>query len=976
MYQSKLGKAMCLTALSASLAIIPMISVAAEEKELEEVVVTGSFIKGTPEDAALPVDVITRNDLEDVGSPSVMEMVRNLSVTNGNIGETNQFDTRGGQGNEGVSTANLRGLGSARTLVLLNGKRHVSTESIGVDISAIPSMAIGRVEILKDGAAALYGSDAIAGVMNFITRDNFEGLEIRGSHQNIQDSDGDNSIGFIFGHRSDNIHFAISAEYDERDELGIKERSWALRSQPENPQGGWSGIGNPGRILPTIGGTIIGAGGPDPQCELLGGAIVGPACQFQFTYFDNLIEEQETTKIFGELNIDINDSLTFHVEALYADMDMPSWKTSPAYPPQSLFGPDRIVAPTHPGLIDLKAQNPTLFPDIDLTAAGFGVIPGAAQGAYTLTRMSGVAGAPGGVSGQGSRATETTRVAGGFVGEFSNGIGFDVSLSWSERDRDTIGPDMFIERMAFALDGYGGPNCDQVTAVAAGTAGTGGCEYYNPFSNAIQRSAVTGALNPQYNPAVANSADLINWMTAEASSNAVNTLTVFEAIFNGETSWELDGGNVGWAAGFQTRGEEYDFTLADVSNRALNPCPFVNPASVTLGHTTSLTCDASGAGLLAFLAASDEESTDRTIYATFAEFALPVSDTIDVQLAFRYEDYGDDDGGDTFDPKLAVSWSVSDEIKFRGSISTTFRGPPGSFLGGTGTSLQFLAPASAFKAVDTSGNPNLEAETAVAANFGVVLTADNFYGSLDYWSFDFKDPFQTESASQLIDAYTAFDCADGGANSGTGGTTLSAQCADLRPRFTPNGTAPGGIQRIARNIVNGADQQTSGLDFSAQYSFFDVANGDLTVGTEGTYVFEFESKDFTSINGTLLAPGGDFAGQLNDTNPTLPKPKLQAQVFAKWGNEQHRLNYAMRYVSSYEDSAPAIPALSDIERHMTHDIHYINNMLQDWTFSLSVINVADEDPPLASTDLSYDGYTHNPFGRMIKLGVVYTPDWF
>jgi iron complex outermembrane receptor protein len=218
MNQSKLGKAMRLTALSAGLAIIPMTSFAAEQ-EIEEVVVTGSFIKGTPEDAALPVDVISRSDLEDVGSPSVMEMVRNLSVTNGNIGETNLFDTGDGQCNEGVSTANLRGLGSARTLVLINGKRHVSTESIGLDISAIPSKALGRVEILKDG------SDAIADVMNFITRDNFEGLEIRGSHQNIQDSEGDNSIGFIFGHRTDNVHFAVSAEYDERGELNIKELS-------------------------------------------------------------------------------------------------------------------------------------------------------------------------------------------------------------------------------------------------------------------------------------------------------------------------------------------------------------------------------------------------------------------------------------------------------------------------------------------------------------------------------------------------------------------------------------------------------------------------------------------------------------------------------------------------------------------------------------------------------------------------------
>ena len=95
--------------------------------EMEEVVVTGSFIKGSPEDAALPVDVLSRSDLEDVGNPTIIEMIRNLGVTSGNLGETNQFDARGGQGNEGVSTVNLRGLGSSRTLVLINGKRQVST---------------------------------------------------------------------------------------------------------------------------------------------------------------------------------------------------------------------------------------------------------------------------------------------------------------------------------------------------------------------------------------------------------------------------------------------------------------------------------------------------------------------------------------------------------------------------------------------------------------------------------------------------------------------------------------------------------------------------------------------------------------------------------------------------------------------------------------------------------------------------------
>ena len=928
------------------------------EQAIEEVIVTGSYIKGSAEDADLPIDVISRADLEDQGNPSILEMVRNLSITSGNIGETNQFDTRGGQGNEGVTTVNLRGMGSARTLVLINGRRHVATESIGVDVSAMPSIAIGRVEVLKDGAAALYGSDAIAGVMNFITRDKFEGLEIRGSHQNYEGSDGDNSLGMIFGHSGENYHFAIAAEYETRDELPIKSRDWALLPFSVNPQSGISGIGNPGTAYaasgPLFPANLLSGAQPDPNCAALGGVLVG-SCRFQFTFFDNLIEETETTKLFGEFNIDVNDRLSFHAEALVSEVDLPSWKTSPAYPPQSLFGPDRYIAPNHPGLVDMIAQNP-----------GFLV---AGQGAFVISRMLGVAGRPGGLPEDGKRNTRTKRLAGGFDGEFSNGIGFNLSMSWSERDRRLDGSDMYIERMALAIDGLGGANCNTAT----GTPGVGGCEYYNPFSNAIQVSAVNGATNPQYNAAVANSDALIDYMTAQTFSRAINELLVFDAIFNGESGMALGGGNIGWAAGLQSRSENYDFSLADIVNRKINPCPFVDPASVTLGNVATLDCGVAGAGRLAFLANGDPTTTRRDIYAAFAEFALPVTSDLDVQVAFRYEDYGSGSGGSSFDPKASFSWAATDLIKFRGSASTTFRGPPGSFLGGTGTSLEYLAPASAFKAVDTQGNPNLGSESATTLNFGVILANDNFYSSIDYWSFDFSDPFQTESAAQLIGAYTANSCPDVAGAPGAGAGTPA--CVDLLARFTPTGTPAAGIQRIQRNIINGADQKTTGLDFTARYTFDDIAGGELTVGTEGTYVLEYTSADFLSIAGTKLANGGEFVGKLNRGDPTLPKPEVQAQLFARWGTDAHRMNYQMRYVSSYDDVAPSLPSMAVIDSHITHDVHYINNMIDNVTLSLSIVNLADEDPPLASTDLSFDPYTHNAFGRMIKVGFVYTPDF-
>ncbi len=932
----------------------------AQDETLEEIVVTGSFIKGTAEDAALPVDVLTRSDLEDVGSPSLIEMVRNLGVTSGNLGETNQFDTRGGQAAEGVTAINLRGLGPARTLVLINSKRHVSTETIGVDISAIPSIAIGRVEVLKDGAAALYGSDAIGGVVNFITRDSFEGFEVSGNFTDLDDSDGDTNVAAIFGRRVGALHFAISGEYEERSELRIRDRDWALRPFAENPgPGGWSSIGNPGTFFPGIsngagGRTLLGGATPDPGCELLGGTSSGGFCRFQYTFFDNLVEEQESYKVFAEVNYDISDKISFHAEALYHDMDMPEWKTSPSYPPQALLGNDRFIEASHPGLIDLKAQNPGLFNEV----AG---IPASVQGASSWSRMLGIAGRNGQPESS-YRKTKTKRISFGLVGETDSGISFDTSFSWSKRERDIGGSDMYIERMAFAFDGLGGAGCDPAT----GSAGVGPCEYYNPFSNALSFSPVTGATNPQYNASVANSNELINWLTAETGSATDNETLVFEAILSGDSRWDLGGGSVGWAAGIQYRKDTYDFTVKDVANRAINPCAFNNPMSVTLGHTATLDCGAAGAGQLAFLAATDEENTDRDVYGVFAELALPITESLDVQLAVRYEDYGSKNGGDTIDPKIAFSWTLTDEFSLRGSVSTTFRGPPSSFLSGTSTSLQFIGAALAFKAGDTVGNPDLEPETAVTTNFGAIYQNENFYASLDYWSFNFEDPLQLENANQIVAAYGANDCADGGSGVGTAGCDL------LRGRLSPTGTSIGGVERITRSVINGSDIDTSGIDFVANYSFNDVVGGELTLGLEGSYTFEYKSDDFVTGDGFILAPGDDFVGRLNEGTPFQPKPELKASFIAKWSNQAHRVTYAARYIDGMEDANSPVPALDNIDDHLTHDIHYINNMFDDVTLSLSVLNFTDEDPPQVANDLNYDPYNHSGYGRLIKLGVSYS----
>ncbi len=869
----------------------------------EEIVVTGSYIKGTPEDAALPVDVTDLEDMRSVGAPTVAELVRNLSYTSGNLSETNQFQP-GGQGNIGVQTVNVRGLGSARTLVLFNGRRHVAEDVQGVDVSAIPKSVIGRVETLKDGAAALYGSDAIGGVVNFITREGFEGIEITGAEQFIEDSDGDHNVGVMTGWAGERANFLAAFEWNHRSVLQVKDRDWALKSWAAAPEGGWTGIASPATIfpLPTF------ASFADPECAFLGGAATNaggaplppPAnqnanCRFQYTYFDNLVEDQDAFNVYGEFNFDITDATKFHAEYLYAYSNA-FYKTSPSFAPQSLFGPDRLISTaTHPGFAAMAAAYPTQFAGVTT--------------AFVANRSLGVSGCNGGArclhDGEGQTYdsdTVQTRVALALTGELLENIDYNVSYTYSSRDRTQNAQDMFVERMAFALDGLGGPNCDQSTAAPASP----GCLYYNPFSNAIQHSVVTGVDNPNFNPAVANAPELLDWLYGPQHFTQYNRLQVIDGVVSSELPfWELPGGAIGWAAGFQVRLEKFDFDVSDGTNLALTPCPFTNQRSVTLGNITQANFDACqngtarGTGPYAFLANFTEEHNDRTVYAFFGEVSLPIFDMLDAQIAVRFEDYGGSVGS-TVDPKLAISFTPWDWVTLRGSVSTTFRAPPQSFLSGRATGLEFVVPTNSFKAVDTFGNPDLKPEEALATNVGIVLKWEGLYASLDWWRLDFEKPFQTESQGQLVSAYTSIG---GAAPTGrvAGCQTTSAagapalgwgmdtalnpladptRCNAIRQHMTFSNLVPplttdaaSQIQRVDVNTLNGADILTQGLDFYLEYTFDDLFGGALTVGGTGTYTFEYTSDDFLDINNTLITEGGDFNGFLNDgTRPSRRSP--------------------------------------------------------------------------------------------------------
>ena len=332
-----------------------------------EIVVTGTLIAGSAEDAPAPVEVIDSAELAHQGAPSAMDLARRLPASSGVIGDSSQFDPRS-QFNQGSASVNLRGLGPQRTLVLLNGKRLVASGAGNVplvDVNMIPMAALERIEVLKDGAAATYGSDAIAGVVNFITRTDQEGFLASGDYRYIDGSNGDYGGALSWGGALGPARLFVSGGYRHRSELRITDRGFALRGYEENPQGGFTGGGNPGNFDfdATLNGIAFTA---DEGCEGLGAYRTSPAagdlCQASYLGFTNLIEPEDRYQVFADAGVPVGAG-ELRVTGLYGRTET-VLNTSPSFLPtiapsaNAAFGGGGLfVIPQYaPALVDYCAR--------------------------------------------------------------------------------------------------------------------------------------------------------------------------------------------------------------------------------------------------------------------------------------------------------------------------------------------------------------------------------------------------------------------------------------------------------------------------------------------------------------------------------------------------------------------------------------------------------------------------------------------
>lgn len=917
------------------------VSAASEpEPVTEEIVVTGSYIRGSKRDGASPIEVLSSEDLLKSGSPSISDLARQLPVSSGSDGESNGFSS---PGIEGTSNINLRGLGPARTLVLWNGRR-VAQNPVGtldgqffVDTNLLPLAAVQRVEILKDGAAALYGSDAVSGVVNFISNNRLQGLVVSGDYRKFDGSDGDWTASAAYGWQRGGTRILASFGYQHRSEAKALDFPWALGPASKSFQNGFSTTGNPG-VIRQVGGT---ASVVDPGCTVVGGTVQSGSCLIQVTQFENIVEEQNRYQAYVEATQDLG-AVQAHFEALYARNNVPHLRTSPSLPPSR---PTFFVPASSPGLIALLAANP------QLVAGNAFLQPAAlaAKGGVNVTeRPFGYSGNPlyGNGGGVGTRDTRTYRLSGEFSGQLTGKVDWSLAATYQSIQFVTFQPDTYARRFTAAVAGLGGPNCTGTTP------GANGCQYFNPFSNAIQQGAINGQLNPQYNPALANTLELSQWISGRRGARPRSQAFVVDALVKGESGVHLPGGEIGFAVGMQYRKDWFSNRGANAdSDESINPCPIPG----------DLTC-ASRTGVFSFGGPTVRVNASRDVKALFTELNLPVLSNFESQLALRYEDYGSGVGS-TVNPKAAARWEALPGFVLRGSVGTTFRGPQLSQLSGRVTTNQLIASTGTFKAVDTSGNPDLRPEKAFSYNLGAVVQSGGFRASLDYYNFRFKSPIIVEPFSFIVANVLA------GLSSGT-----PSPLADRLTFVDANGNGindPSEIERVSISYVNGPEVRTDGLDGSAEYKF-DIGSHTVRAGLDASYIFRYK-VDASFVEGLQVASAFDGAGFLNLSSAFVrPMPRWKGNAFVEFGGDKFNIRYTLHYTSRYKDERfVATPTVlgARIPSFATHDINAYWETPIGVKLLASIVNFTDNDPPYVRKEFNYDTYTAYPLGRTFKVGV-------
>jgi outer membrane receptor protein involved in Fe transport len=904
----------------------PQLSSAQAETDtrIEEIMVTGSRIKRPIEDAAVSIMDIDRNDIETSGDIDLSRMIRELpQIYEGTSTENSQSSAV----SSGLATVELRNLGDDRTLVLIDGKRTVSnslsTNSVSFD--TIPSGFIDRVEVVTGGASAVYGSDAVTGVVNLITRDYFEGVEVDARYGMSQESDGEQirfqvTAGTNFADDKGNV--LVNYTYDEADAVLTKDRDWT--------QSAMNIDGNPALNSSIPGGRYQGnAFFYDIETNQLMTGFSTSQNGFNEAAGSNRTMRipKERNLLAAKLRYDINDNLAVVLHSQYAHI----WTNSNREPRNANDGASSLAT-----LIPLNnpfIPQPILDHAIANSSAGI---------SHNRRYME-----LGDRNRGGDR--DVLRVWLGLEGRINDKWDWEVFYGTHEfRYSQTRTGNLNKINFAQAMDVEPDPENPGEYRCVSSVARNGGCVPINIFGN--ETITPEGAA----------------WLNNNDLMNGINKEDQIAAVISGDI-FDLPGGSVGVAAGAEYRDVSSVQKWDDISNAGY--------ATISQQVDQSGEFDVSEAFVEAIVPIF--EGFDLEMAYRFASYDMPAVDTTS---SYRFGlNWGVNDwirvrtmyGTAERAPNVLELYSVGSgatstindpcdgvTLTSAGTADDNCRSIP-SVLTNIQDNGSFTRDTTVFISYPLSGNPQLLEESAKTYTAGVVLKPPAIEGltlTLDYYNIEIDDAISSLGRQEIVDLCLENDNFD----------PNDLFCSVV---FREENT--GEIYLVERKQININTLKTNGIDTTLNYNFdLGFMPGDFTLDMQHTYVAELE-ETFPAAEGTVTV----------DNLGLVPNPEHRMRAGLSWLNADWNVRWKLKMWGDVEDGAE----LAD-GSILTVDTYFRNDLYVSRTFNwfgengdsllyFGIDNVFDKDPPLLLTGSEYGGTTlptntaYDLIGRFFYAGI-------
>jgi iron complex outermembrane receptor protein len=873
------------------------------------------------------VQILKREDIERTGAASTEELVKQLSSLSSS-GSSTTVANASGYGGGSIATVSLRGMGGARTLVLVNGRRvavygggSAGAAGSSVDVNSIPLSAIERVEVLKDGASAVYGSDAIAGVVNFIMRKDFTGIEATANYGQTSDRIGRDrkaSVFAGFGHfDQDGWNLTTSVTVQKTDPILGSDRAYARRINVAEQNDVTSSIAFPANVVLNKGGTL---GNPAlPNCGPY--SLVSPYSSNRCTYdnspFVSLQPKFEKASFMANGRLRLSGDAEAYFESGYTRNKITS--TTQAVP----LAYNAITTATNPyvpAFAALIAQYPGMSAKYsNIGRGGFILVPGSPYYPTAFAAANGLTGLPLLLNyrdvANGSRNTldvsENARLLAGIRGTLA-GWDMDSAFLYSQSK--------VHENL---LSGY----AQYSKVLPIFNSGV-----INPFGETTDQAALQSVRNAEF----------------RGTSYASKTSTTSVDLKGSREIWNLPAGAVGMALGAELRREQFNYD-----------------PSVAIQ-----TGDIAGLGGNAFPVAGA-----RNVGSVYAEMSIPILKHLDSDVAVRYDSY--QGVGHTVNPKASIRWQPSETLMLRSAVGKGFRAPSltdlytpqATSITGNGSRDYVRCPNLATGAprdcnfqftTITGGNPNLKPEKSVSITAGVMWEpVKNASISLDAFRIDLKDAIVVGGLSSTYFLANA---------------ERTKQYAQFINRGATDGNAAGvgPIESIVQTNANLFKTQVAGVDVDAMYRLRLGERNRLSLRLSGTYMNKYD----------VQGPDGSYTSSLdqalNASGGVVLRWKHNASV--TWENGPYAATLLQNYQKGYTDvlanQVPTGSAHRKVDAYQTFDLQLAYSGIRNTKLALGVKNLLDRDPPytnLTSNFLGgYDVSYADPRGRFIYVTATYS----